>query len=643
MSKNNTAYTYNINPNGGGKTNGSGNTAISASTNQTPSYLEHQTSPSWVLTFMRWAVRDTLRTDPTSGVNSSSIVGQDINNSNSSGRPLVVTNDCIQVSVSDSKAVLTPSMTATLMITDVNYMTELAPGDFVFVNIVNWQSQADDIASRASSLQQINKKGDGFKGFFKVQSVRKSLEVDAQSGEKFYAVKITGFAFTEFNNSIYFNPNLINGTTDQNLTVFLTNLKKDWGNVQTATGITQLQQILKFLIQSFIGYGFADNSTIIDSSSPKTPNRHFLMPQGVGQLLGLPQVKVAADAYNFLFGIQTYSPNADSLQSGMNPQNVDEDATDNSRFIILDTPTEGHTVIKPEYWNQTKAWSILNQFTNAPLNELYTCFRVSPDGSVLPTMVFRQIPFTTDDFDLSGQDFTVTKFMSLPRWNINPALAMNFDLGRDEALRINFMQYYGISVNSPAQTSLLAETSLKNFIYDLDDVQRNGLRPSVITTEFELLSATGSYRSPGWSKIMGDALIGGHLKMSGSITFVGIPEPIAVGDNLQFDNVVYHIEEINHSAMIDENGFKNFSTTIIVSSGVSILSGVDGVVYSEMTLGSGYDKRQADYNGTNILPGVSESQDVSYRKGNLDQPLSDGNTFIQPNTNTAIDKSTRDS
>lgn len=359
--------------------------------------------------------------------------------------------------------------------------------------------------------------------------------------------------------------------------------------------------------------------------------------------MGLSQVKVAADAYNFLFGIQTYSPNASSLQSGMNPQNVDEDATDDSRFIMLDTPVEGNTVIKPEYWNQTKAWAILNQFTNAPLNELYTCFRVSPDGSILPTMVFRQIPFTTDDFDISGQDFTVTKFMSLPRWNINPALAMNFDLGRDEALRINFMQYYGISVNSPAQTSLLAETSLKNFVYDLDDVQRNGLRPSVITSEFDILDVTGSYRSPGWSKIMGDALIGGHLKMSGSITFVGIPEPIAVGDNLQFDNVVYHIEEINHSAIIDENGFKNFSTTIIVSSGVGISSGVDGVVYSEMTLGSGYDKRAADYKGTNILPGVSESQDVTYRKGNLDQPLSSGNTFVQPNTNTAIDKSTRDS
>lgn len=281
MAKNNTAYTYNINPNGGGKNNGSGDTAIAASSNQTPTYLEHQTGAAWVLTFLRWAVRDTLRTDPSGDINSTSIVGQDINDSNSSGRPLVVMNDCIQVSVSDSKAVLTPSMTATLMITDVNYMTELAPGDFVFVNMVNWQSQADNIGARAANLQQINKKGDGFKGFFKVQSVRKSLEVDTQSGEKYYAVKITGFAFTEFNNSIYFNPNLVNGTTDQNLTLFLTNIKKDWGNIQTATGTTELQQILKFLIQSFIGYGFPDDSTVVDSTSPRTPNRHFLMPRGL--------------------------------------------------------------------------------------------------------------------------------------------------------------------------------------------------------------------------------------------------------------------------------------------------------------------------------------------------------------------------
>ena len=70
-------------------------------------------------------------------------------------------------------------------------------------------------------------------------------------------------------------------------------------------------------------------------------------------------------------------------------------------------------------------------------------------------------------------------------------------------------------------------------------LKRNGLRPHVVTSEFDTFQIlhirANGFRAPGWAKIMGDALIGGHLKMSGTINFVGIAEPIAVGDNLQFD------------------------------------------------------------------------------------------------------------
>ena len=321
----------------------------------------------------------------------------------------------------------------------------------------------------------------------------------------------------------------------------------------------------------------------------------------------------------------------------MNPSGIPENATDTDRFIFTGDPVEGVTFVRPEYWNQVKAWSILNQFTNAPLNELYTCFRISPDGSIMPTMIFRQIPFTTDGF--TSGDYSVTKFMNVPRWNISPALAISFDLGRDEAARINFVQYFGRSVNSPAGYDISEEISKQNYLYDVDDVQRNGLRPYVVTSEFDATpngESKGSFRAVGWSRILGDALIGGHLKFSGTINFVGIPEPIAVGDNLQFDNVVYHIEQISHTASISPDGRKTFRTTLTLSNGVSILSG-QNVVYSEMALGSAYRKREQDYNSTNILPGVSESQDVVYRKGNLDVPASPNISFIQPNQNTSID------
>ena len=58
-----------------------------------------------------------------------------------------------------------------------------------------------------------------------------------------------------------------------------------------------------------------------------------------------------------------------------------------------------------------------------------------------------------------------------------------------------------------------------------------------------------SYNSPEWARIHADAVIGGHLKMNGTFVCAGIPDPIAVGDNLEFEDVVYHIEQITHTCI----------------------------------------------------------------------------------------------
>ena len=87
MAINKTAYSYYINPNGSGNVSGSNNAASSASTSTAENNSVHQTSPAWVLTFLRWEVRDTLRTEPTNGLNYTTIPS----------KPLVVENDCIQI------------------------------------------------------------------------------------------------------------------------------------------------------------------------------------------------------------------------------------------------------------------------------------------------------------------------------------------------------------------------------------------------------------------------------------------------------------------------------------------------------------------------------------------------------------------
>ena len=183
------AYVYNIKPN-------------ASSPDETQAGVGvHQTSPAWVLTFVRWANRDTFRT---TSVSPTAVRNQ----------PLVVENDCIQVSTTMNKGTQTPSMSAVLVMTDVNYETAVAPGDFVIVNMLNWEKDQRRVANAARAGNAINGFKDGFKGLFKVQAVRKMLSVDPQIGTKTIVFKITGFAFTEFNNTIYFNPYMLDPNQD---------------------------------------------------------------------------------------------------------------------------------------------------------------------------------------------------------------------------------------------------------------------------------------------------------------------------------------------------------------------------------------------------------------------------------------------
>jgi hypothetical protein len=593
------AYTYPVGPFGSG---------------QGEEDLVHQSSPSWVLTFVRWENRDTFRNTVTPS--------SDVRD------PLVVENDCIQVTTTSAKSALTPSVSATLLFTDVNYKTQVAPGDFMIVNMLNWPTDARRVANNARAKKPINGVKDGFKGVFKVQSCRRVVVSDPSSGTKTVMFRITGFAFTEFNNTIYFNPYLVDPNQDRkNELLFASFIGKDWANLVNEKGYTNVQTLIAVLIQSFIGNGISEEGRVDKNGIVRTGNTHFFIPQLVGDLLGVKGAKAAKDVYNYLFGLQQYaSGSAQSLADGMNPQGIYEKFP---RFWYTPIECAGDSWLKAEYWNSVKTWSILNQYTNAPLNELYTCFRVSKSGRVMPTVVFRQIPFTNDDFTGSA---SVTKFMNLPRWKISPALVFDEDFGTEEAARINFVQYFGqtsVGINGASQALEIAKT---NYVYDIEDVKRSGLRPYVVTSAFDEPSDNHKeYRSPEWAKILGDAVIGQHLRPNGTLTCAGIVDPIAVGDNVEFDGVVYHVEQVSHSCSISvERSMKMFRTTLHLTNGLSVTSGVNGVRYPDMAFTNGDSTRKDDAKNSKILPGVSESQDTVYRPENPDGPFSDNNPFPQP-------------
>jgi hypothetical protein len=579
---------------------------------------KHDTSPAWVLSFLRWGNRYL------------NVPEQEQRNA---GNPqdflftreiLVVENDCASVVVHQSKGSHTPTMQAMLYPGDINYLTAIAPGDFVFVNMLEWESEARRVGNKARAYKPINEgppgkglKGDGFKGLFKVHSVRQMLSVDPATGIKRIMYQITAYGFTEFDSTIYFNPFLVADEGDRQF-LFVSRISKIWEQyVSQLTGTIEVQNLLKLLIESLIGQGLQNELNTVSGIGLKTDirlteNTHFYVPSKVGQLLGVRDVTAAKDIYNYLFGVQKYvSGSNQTIASGVNPSI----STVQGRFYITNNSCPGKSLLKPEYWNQTTLWSILNQYTNSPINELFTCFRLDINNKVMPTVVFRQTPFSSDKYEGLS-----TKFLNLPRWQIDSNLLLDINLGREEAARINFVQVFGSMpfTGGAAQENFVSnQIGGGNSVADTLDIRRSGLKPYIVTTPFdEILSNKQNTNAPQWAKLLADALIGGQLKLNGTIETFGIVEPIAVGDNVELDGVVYHIDTVVHRCSVAPYGKKIFRTTLELTHGIEKTSAGKGKIFAQMRNTDAQLNQEEDYEiNSKKIPGLSDEQRIVGREG----------------------------
>jgi hypothetical protein len=568
----------------------------------------HSVSPHWVLTFVRWENRHL-------NISQEGLNNEQIFNFLASRPPMVVENDCASVSVSYSKENHTPSMQALLYPGDVNYLTAVAPGDFVFVNMLNFPEDARRVAKKASKSEPINGVEDGFKGLFKIQSVRRVLTIDPAVGAKRVMFQISGFGFTEFNNTLYFNPFLLTPSQLKNDILFVSRISEIWEQYVGDKGIINVQDILRILIDSSIGIGFNKKLTVLKENLKITQNTHFYIPKEVASLLDVPEAKAAKDIYNYLFGIQTYSNTNDeyaTLKEGMNPviKSVE------GRYYLTDKKCQGWSFLKAEYWNQVAVWSILNEYTNSPINELFVTLRVSPEGRVMPTVVFRQMPFSSESYQGVS-----TKFLNLPRWRISPDLLLDINIGRDEAARINFVQVFGTlpNVSNNTNQGLIAnQINGENYQLDILDVRRSGLKPYIISSNFDNnISTKQAVLAPTWAKLLGDFLIGGHLKLNGSIECHGIVDPISVGDNIELDGIVYHIEGISHRCSLTVDGKKTFTTSIQMSHGVDIRSEEGKKIFGQMDNVDMQTEQKEDFDKRDKnLPGFSDDQYILGREEN---------------------------
>lgn len=444
-------------------------------------------------------------------------------------------------------------------------LSKISPGDWVVCWMFSNKQQGDkfrkelqDSLTQTQGFPKANGSDSGLKFLGKVFSIRRNLRISGD-GKRVRRNQLIGTSFSELDSTIYFDPflteNLLGGMS--------------WFKSVIAFGkqglydVSQIDRVLARSIAAFLGGVFDET---------KTPTTPIFVPVMVAQILGKKgddnQYSVKyLDFLHTYIGIQKFS---DSYMSDLiRPAGPLTYPT--IQFNGLSIEGAINPVVQP--FNNVPIWGIIQNFSNNAINEAYTALRANEQGDIVPTLTIRQVPFSSDEY--ASRNRQSTPFRSLPAWRVDDSLITNVDIGKSESTRTNFVRIIPNPVDFGGRYltgASLAEQSTP--IADSIDHQRHGLRATIrsVNTVFNVRQVKADVKR--WNSVIADRNMGSQLKLSGSMALRGIHEPICVGDNLIYENMLYHIEQVMHKVMVDSTtGSKIFLTQLSFSNGVPLVSG----------------------------------------------------------------------
>lgn len=576
----------------------------------------HQSSPHWLAVIVRFADRDTYN-DQALGENGQPVSKEtSMKNPVAEMAPLILDSEIMSWNVSSGKKPHTGTGVFTLPNTGIDYTSEVCPGDWILFWAFDNRKDYEWVRGKIERRQRCNEFDDGFKFMGRVNGVRRKRSLGG-NGAKTTGYTITAVSFSEFDNTIYYNESM-QARYGGNMLQFAIDFGGEINNFLLngeAGGSILAGDAIKKLLNVCLGLGpgaaskginplaIGDNADLRQAASvlQASPNSSNFVPATIGELvLGrkTSQTKpelTYVDLMRAWIGTQRYQQTiletGDEVDAGLRLTSIKGFVPD-----VGDGSLPGEFLPHPVDFNQKSVWSILGTYLNEPVNEMYTCMRVDHEGKVMPTLIARQTPFSSNSFQNVRSSAPVTTFTSLPRWVLDDRIVIDDDVGSSNSTRFNF-------IFLPAQDQALAGQSAflnqnQNYVVnppmvDTADIQRNGLRMFAQTLGARVNASLGAIdQSPGrfWTKLMADVCFNQHLRWSGNIVSMGIQVPICEGDNVQYDGVIYHIERVTHQGGIDQfSGKKSFYTSLSVSSGVSTETDNDPAgrnVYPVKTFGS---------------------------------------------------------
>jgi len=492
-----------------------------------------------------------------------------------------INSDILSIDISETKSQFSNLANITLASGNINYSESLHAGDHIVIWLGDGSDKHQNLKNNLKKGLRCNGSDSGLKFIGKINSVRATMTTTG-SGVRTVRYTITAAGFTEFGATIYFSEALRTSFTGDvarggKSISFLSSISTKWTDLVfgSTTESQSSQGFIRFFINVFLGVG-PEKTKVLDKNY--TSNRSFFIPKRLNEILtGTSQsVSTYTDILHRIIGIQKYSSNSYYPEFGINNSETQE-----SNEFICDN-LYGGMLGAPEIFNST-VWSQIDAYRNEQLNEAYTATRMNNEGYIFPHFITRQLPFTNDSFTQepsnSEKSIKTTPFSSLPVWKVsNNWPVYSFNIGTSDASRFNCFQAFphlmGEGVNGKtlnAQEIAISENNL--VVYDAD-VIRNGPRNKV-SRLYNNPIKDGVTNSRRWSFLLSDWYKDGHLKFNGTVDMAGVTLPISIGDNLKISDKLFHIEQISHRYMVSDNGQKTFTTSLALSRGLTVATGLD--------------------------------------------------------------------
>lgn len=580
--------------------------------------------------------------------------------------PLIIVGDCITLNVNSTKDNHLGNLQATLKQSkDHNYMVEIVPGDWMMAWMVDDENKLPNLISRLKQGQFCNKFDDGLKFVGRVDSIFKDFNIDS-SGHKTVSYTLNGVSFKELDTSLFYFHDLAD-LAYNSITTWMAKIGYDLRNLfmsKTPKTVTNdvkdnTEDIILGMFEILLGkgarkgqgsintgqnnglnvaYGGAVSENPIEATSneglaQKESNKEapfaYVVPEMVGKILAKTSrskeggVLAYADLIEIISGRQEYSFDGETPYLKFEPDLTDPVGHQKK----TGNPLLGSYIPLPVNFVNTPLWQFCMQFLNPAVNEMYATLRVNGEGYIVPTVIARQIPFTTDSFDdsdikNSGEGRGVTRFTNLPQWVINKKMIKEGTrLGRSNATRFNFV-HIGVRDNMMAGVSITQQLALNKPIFDNLDIQRSGLNPYYTTIGADVRSSAGKLPS-FWMQLVADRVMNSHLSFNGNLKTIGIQAPICIGDNVLVDDVIFHIESISHNCSITNNG-KLFETSLNLSYGLRDPNSR----FSDSTV----EETTKDVSDYDIYAGITMEDNVDLEPGTTDENVY--NTNIDESENS---------